>query len=221
MTQTNEDSAMTPCAPRRIAPWLKPRMAIIAMALSLSACVNLGSGKAPESLLTLTSAAKVNGGAVISGTPASAMTVLLPDVPRKLATNRVPVQMDDVQVAYLVGAAWVESPNRLFRALVSETLAANTGRLMLDQAQFATAPETRLSGELIEFGVDAPSMQAVIIYDATLSMPTKGGQGTAPVRKQRFIARVPVSEIKPAPVGDALNRAANQIAADISTWVGK
>ncbi len=197
------------------------RIVMLAIPLSLAACVNLGTGKAPESLLTLTSSARVTGGAVISGTPASAMTVLTPDVPRKLATNRVPVQVDDVQVAYLVGAQWVESPNRLFRALVSETLAATTGRLMLDEKQFATSPETRLSGELIEFGVDAKSSQAVIIYDATLAIPNSGLQGNAPVRKQRFIARVPVAEIKPAPVGDALNRAANQIAGEIAAWVGK
>ena len=196
-------------------------MVLMALTLGLAACVNLGGGKSPESLLTLTSVAKVTGGTLVSGTPASAMTVLTPDVPRKLATNRVPVQVDDVQVAYLVGAAWVESPNRLFRALLSETLAANTGRLMLDQAQFATAPETRLSGELVEFGVDARASEAVIIYDATLALPNTGMQGTAPVRKQRFVARVPVSDIKPAPVGDALNRAANQMAGEIAVWVGK
>jgi cholesterol transport system auxiliary component len=189
---------------------------ILVLAASLAGCVSLGGSKPTESLLMLTPEARVAGGAAVTGSPASAMTVLTPDVPRKLSTTRVPVQVDDVQVAYMVGAAWVETPNRLFRALVSETLAAKTGRLMLDEKQFATAPETRLSGELIEFGVDARASQVVIVYDATLALP-----GKAPVRKQRFEARAPISEVKPAIVGDALNRAANKVAADVTAWVGQ
>ena len=39
--------------------------------------------------------------------------------------------------------------------------------------------------------------------------------------KRRFEARVPVSAIEPAPVGVALNQAANQVAAEVADWIGK
>ncbi len=205
---------MSPVPPR-----FSRALPLFAATLLLSACVNVGlggGGKPPASLLTLTPIAQKADGAQAAGQAASAMTVLTPDLPRKLATTRVPVQVDDVQIAYLVGATWVDNPGELFRRLLSETIAASSGRLVLDERQYVTAPETRLSGELVEFGVDARSRQVVIIYDATFAPAAK-----APVRRQRFAARVPLNAVEPVPVGEALNRGANEVAAAVARWIAQ
>ena len=88
-------------------------------ALALSACVSFG-GKAPPSMLVLTSDSSVAGGTSKSGASGEALIVLLPETPRKLDTNRVPVQVDDSNIAYIKDAVWADKPSRLLQMLLME-----------------------------------------------------------------------------------------------------
>ena len=193
------------------------RLALIALpafALALGGCLSLG-GKVPDSLLTLRSDRAPAAHATHSGRVEAALTVLVPNTPQKLRTNRIPVQSDATNIAYVQDAQWVEPPARLFQRLLSETIAAGGTRLVLDESQYITGPGELLSGELLEFGVDAPRGEVVIVYQAMRLT----GDG-ASVAQRRFEAREPVSPIEAGPVGAALNRAANRVAADVAAWIG-
>jgi cholesterol transport system auxiliary component len=190
------------------------RTALLLAPLLLAGCISLGQ-EPPAQLLTLSPTTRVAAGAANSGAPENAITVLSPDAPQKLRTLRVPVQVDAVSVAYIKDAQWAEAPTKLFQRLVSETLAAKTGRLVLDEAQFVTSAGTRLAGALVEFGIDEDSRSAVVVYDAVIVTGAKEA-----VRKQRFEARVPVAAIDAASVGRGLNEAANKVADDVAAWVG-
>ncbi len=184
--------------------------------LLLSGCAGLlGGAKPPKYLFNLTPASKVEAGAAQSGTTENALGVLTPTISQKLATTRIPVQSQPNQVAYLVDAKWVENPARLFQSLLAETITARTGRLVLDEAQYLTAPNNRLSGELVDFGVDEASRSAIVTYDAVLT----NANGEI-IRKRRFVATEPMVEITAQYAGDAINRAANKVAADVAAWVG-
>lgn len=193
------------------------RLALLTLLpLALSACVSLGGGgKAPPSLLTLTPAQSAPAGTATSATAAQALMVMEPETDQTLSVLRVPVQVDDANVAYLKDALWVEKPSRLFRALLAETLRAKTGRLVLEDSQ-ATVPAagTVLSGRLIAMGYDARSGSVVVRYDAFRTGP--GGQ----VMTKRFESIVPGVPATAAAVGPALNQAANQVATDVAKWVG-
>lgn len=186
---------------------------ILALAL-LAGCVSLGGGKVPTSLLTLTPAQSAPAGTQTSGTLADAIMVMQPETDLRLAVLRVPVQVDDAQVAYLKDAQWVERPARLFRTLLAETLRAKSGRLVLEDDQAATLVGLRLSGRLLDMGYDARNMTVVVRYDAIRS----GAKGE--VMTKRFEAEVSGVAATPAAVGPALNQAANQVAAQVAEWVG-
>lgn len=190
-------------------------LAALAPAALLSGCVSFGA-KPPPSLLTLDPATPAPVGQTETATPGHTMTVNVPVVPQELAVERVPVQSTDTSIAYLKDAQWVESPNKLFARLLAETITAKTDWVVLGSEQGRVDPGTQLAGELRHFGVDAATREAVVTYDAAL---LRSGAGT--VEKHRFEARVPVSEIAAAPVGVALNQAANQVASEVADWVGK
>lgn len=194
------------------APRLAP-IAALAGALALSGCFSFGA-KPPESLLRLTPAASVPAATSRSGTAAAAVTVVEPTVSQELQTNRVPVRASATSVAYLKDAQWVEFPAALFRDLLSETVAAQTGRVVLDDLQFSFDPGTRLTGQLRFFGVDADAKEAVVSYDATLARTAET------VETRRFEARVPIEAVDVASVAPALNDAANRVAADVAAWIG-
>lgn len=196
--------------PKVLAPVLA-----VAAALPLAGCISFGA-KPPPSLLTLTTAATVPVGQTVSSAQVASITVLVPSVPQALAGARVPVQAGDTAVAYLKGALWVESPPRLFARLLSDTIAARTGRIVLSSAQSFTDPGARLSGELRNFGVDAGTSEAVVTFDAAL-IRTAGKA----VEKQRFEVRVPLGAVAAQPVGVALNQAANTLAGQVADWVGR
>jgi cholesterol transport system auxiliary component len=143
-----------------------------------------------------------------------AITVVVPTAPAELNTPRVPVRTGATQVAYVQDAQWVEVPTILFARLVSETIAAKTGRVVLDPKQFTFDPGQRLTGNLQTFGLDADRMEAVLVYDAAVS------RGKDSVETRRFEARVPVAALDAASAPAALNQAANQVAAEIAAWVG-
>lgn len=195
-------------------PRLKTSLALLAL-VPLTACLSFGA-KPPPVLLTLTSAEAPAVGQSQTSAGAATITVLAPTVPQSLATARVPVQASDTSVAYLVDALWVEQPARLFARLLSDTITAKTGRVVLNSGQVIADPGARLAGDLRNFGVDAASSSAVVTYDAALVRAS----GTI-VEQRRFEARVPVAAIEPAAVGVALNQAANQVAAEVAGWVGR
>jgi cholesterol transport system auxiliary component len=181
-------------------------------ALALAGC--FGGANVPDTLMTLSPAQARTAQAARTAAEGEAITVVVPNVPRELATLRVPVHESDIAVAYLKNAQWVEMPAALFARLVSETVAATTGRVVLDPSQFTFDPGQRLTGTLQRFGLDAASMEVVAIYDAALARQGGG------VTTRRFQARVPVAAADAANVAPALNQAANQIAAEVAAWVG-
>ncbi len=186
---------------------------VATLAASLAACVSFGA-KAPPSLLILTATNGVQGGAVQSGATSDALIILLPEVPQKINTNRVPVQIDDSSIAYLKDAVWADKPARMMQLLLMETVSAKTGRLVLNEADAGGKAQQFLTGSLIEFGVDASTMEALVVYDAV-----KLVRGQV-VEKRRFEARAPITSIEAAPAGAALNRAANNVATEVAAWVG-
>lgn len=205
---------MTFAMPHPLRPFHRPALVLIC-ALSLSACVSLG-GKAPPFLLTLDADAAPPAGEARTAAEAATLTILIPNAPQKLRTTRIPVQQDGASIAYVKDAQWVEAPQRLFQRLLSETVAARTSRVVLDEGQYLTAPGEQLAGQLMEFGVDARTGEAVVSLQAMLV--SAGGKT---VTQRRFEAREPIGgQVEAKPVGAALTRAANKIAIDVAAWLG-
>lgn len=195
-----------------IPPILKSLPLAIGCAL-LSACVSFGSAEAPPSLLVLSSDAKVADGVAKSALQKDALIIVKPVVPRKLDNNRIAVQIDESNIAYVKEAFWADKPARLMQSLLTETIAAKTGWLVLSEVESGGKAGSYLSGTLTEFGIDARTDEAVIIYDAVRQ------RGGSAVEKKRFEARSPVSAIKAEQAGAALNIAANKVANDIALWI--
>lgn len=194
---------------------LRASLLSAALAVTLSGCIGLG-GKTPPFLLTLDPDTAPQAGAARTAAEAATLTILIPTAPQKLRTTRIPVQQDDASVTYVKDAQWVEAPSRLFQRLVSETVAARTARVVLDEGQYLTAPGEQLAGQLMEFGVDARSNEAVVVFQAMLV--SAGGKT---VTQRRFEVREPIGgKVEAKPVGEALTRAANKVAADVTGWLG-
>ena len=181
--------------------------------LALSAC--FGGGRAPDQLLTLTAAEPRPVATPRSAGQGEAITVAVPSLPQALRTTRIPVYVNETTIQYLTDAVWVEQPGPLFARLLGDTIAARTGRVVLDPGQYSHDPGTRITGTLARFGLDPNNMQVVIVYDVAMA---RGGP-TGGVVTNRFEARVPVAEATPAAVAPALNQAANQLAAEVAAWV--
>ena len=194
---------------------LTPAAAALLLAAPLAGCISFGA-KPPPSLLTLSSAQPIAAGQTQSTATAHTITVYVPTVPQALATNRVPVQTGQTQIAYLRNAQWVEQPARMFARLLSDTATARTGRVVLSGAQAFSDPGARLSGELRNFGLVSDTNEAVVTFQASLIRQ----EGNV-VEKRQFEARVPVTAIDPASAGTALNQAANQVAGEVADWVGR
>ena len=195
------------------------RLALLALpfaAATLSGCIKFGA-EPPDSLLTLTPTSTVAVGATARSASARSITIQVPVVPQELAVARVQVRSSDTTVAYLKDAQWVEAPNRLFARLLSDTVSARTGRVVLSVRQALSDPGARLNGELRHFGLDATTNEAVVTFDATLARD--GAART--FEKRRFEARVPLAAIEPTAAGIALNTAANQVAGEVADWVGR
>ncbi len=180
----------------------------------VSACVSFGGAKPPPFLLSLTPDTQVDAGAVRTGPQAGALVVRLPSTPQKLNNLRVPVQTSTTGIAYLKEATWVDKPARLFHGLLTETIAAKNNRLVLTPTQAGGKAETFLSGELVNFGLDGPSLTVTVTYDAVKMLE---GQ---PVEKRRFEASEPVYAAEAGPVGEALNSAANKVVLEVADWIG-
>ncbi len=194
---------------------LRAPLLVVVAAVSLSGCIGLG-GKTPPFLLTLDADAAPAAGGARTAAESATLTILIPTAPQKLRTTRIPVQQDEASVAYVKDAQWVEAPSRLFQRLVSETVSARTSRVVLDEGQYLTAPGEQLAGQLMEFGVDARTNEAVVVYQAMLV--AAGGKA---VTQRRFEAREAIGgKVEAKPVGEALTRAANKVASDVTGWLG-
>jgi len=188
-------------------------IAALSAMLALSGCVSIGEDP-PASLLTLTPARSAPVGLSASGTVAQAIAVFEPEAPRRLDVVRVPVQVNASTIAYLQDAVWVEKPARLFGRLIAETIRGRQTRLVIDGADLRQSAATKLSGQLLEMGYDAPSGSVVVRFDAELQ------QADGTILTRRFEAEVTGVLPEADDVGPALNEAANKVAADVADWVG-
>lgn len=190
---------------------IRPLLVAGASLALLSACVSFGA-KAPPQLLTLTSDAAPGAGSMAQASVIDAIIVDVPTVERTLDQVRVPVQISDSAIAYVKDAIWADKPARLFRGVLAETIAAKSGRLVLDQVETGSERGMMVSGQLQRFGYDAGLRAVVVRYDAVIRKPG------SPLRKQRFEASEQIAVVDAASVGAALNRAANTVAAEVAAW---
>ncbi|GAA4010037.1 hypothetical protein GCM10022280_03990 [Sphingomonas swuensis] len=178
-------------------------------ALALAGC--FGGAKVPPTLLTLSPAV---ADAAFDRTSAAgeAISIEVPVASKEIRQVRVPVQEAPGQVTYVKNLQYVESPDRLFQQLLSETVKRTTGRVVVDPRQTGVDPGTRVSGVLQRFGYDSASRTVVVTYDATA---TRG----VTVQSRRFTASAPADGTA-ATVGPALNSAANTVARQFAGWIG-
>jgi cholesterol transport system auxiliary component len=213
MTHQGSDVRNRQRSRRAAAPW-----AAAAALLMLGGCINLGGGAPPESLLTLNSLARpAAGSGAVAGRDTTGRVILvqLPDTPAKLDVLRLPVTINETQLAYLEEAFWVEKPARLFRRLLGETLRARGTALVIDNDDTPILADVTLRGTLLELGYDARSSEVVVQLDAVRT--ESGGRATS----RRFEARESEIPATSAAVGPALNRAANQVAAQVADWLAE
>lgn len=184
----------------------------LAAMLALSGC--LGGGKVPAQLLTLTPASTAPAGRAASGSTESALAVVDIQAPQKLDVLRVPVMTSGASLAYLKDAQWVEKPAQLFERLLTDTIRAKGSRLVVSNTDLEDTAATRLSGTLSAMDYDAARGEVVVRYDAVLTTPDRK------IASRRFESTVSGVSAKPVPVAEAMNRAANDVAAQVADWVG-
>jgi cholesterol transport system auxiliary component len=189
-------------------------LAVIALA-PLAGCISFGA-KPPPTLLTIQSTAAPQPGPSQTSKGAKSIVIQVPSTPQAIANVRVPVQASATSIAYVKDAQWSEMPSRLFARVLSDTLTARAGMVVLSPAQSFGDASADLQGELRSFGLDATTHEAVVIYDASLTRA-----GATNVEKRRFEARAPVASITAAAAAPAIGQAANQVAAEVADWVGR
>lgn len=186
-------------------------LAAAASLLLLTGC-SLG-GKAPPELLTLSAAASRATAQPRTAAQGNIITVTSPTLPRAINNNRVAVYVGPTSIQYLKTGVWADKPNELFRQLLSETIAARSGWVVVDPSVYTQVQGVVLGGQLLQFGYDPARSEAVILFEASLARPQQA------VTTNRFEARVPAAPDGIAAAA-ALNRAANQVAAQVADWVG-
>ncbi len=178
-------------------------------------CALMGGGKTPASLATLSATAPDPGPISRSANAGESVTIEVPVIAKEIRTTRVAAQVGSTTVAYIKDLTLVDTPDRLFKDLVAETVLRTTNRVVLDSDQSTLDPGLVVSGRLTDFGYEAGQGNVLVRYDAALS--TKGGTR---VETRRFEARVPADGTA-ATVGPALNQAANQVAAEVAQWIAR
>jgi cholesterol transport system auxiliary component len=189
----------------------------LALAASVAGCSlggMLGGAKAPATLLTLTPEAADPGPMTRAANAGQAVTIAIPVAAKELRTVRVPVQVGPTDVQYIANLQWIDTPDRLFKDLVAETVRRTTNRVVLDAGQTGLDPGLSVNGRLQRFGYDAATGSVIVEYDGALS--TAGGTH---VETRRFVSTVPADGTA-ASVGPALNRAANDVARQVAGWIG-
>jgi cholesterol transport system auxiliary component len=191
---------------------LKPLTLAAALLLPLAGC-SLG-GKAPAQLLTLTPANVRPPAQPRTAGQGNIITVTSPTVPRAISSTRVAVYVGPNSIQYLKEGVWADKPNELFRQVLSETIAARSGWVVVDPSVYTQVQGVVLGGQLLAFGYDPNRSEAVVLFEANLTRPQQA------VTTNRFEARVPVAAADSATVAAALNEASNQVAAKVADWVG-
>lgn len=181
----------------------------LVMLAVLSGCVRIGANP-PGSLLSLTPVASPSAGATSSGTLGEATVVLEPTAAAAVSVLRVPVQIDAANVAYIKGAEWVERPSRAFQHLLADTLRARGKGLVVETDRATTG--TRIGGQLLAMGFDAPTRSAVVRFDAMKWLPD------GRIETRRFESTMRGIDPEPDEIGPALNEAANKVAGEIADW---
>jgi len=186
----------------------------LALAVATGGCALLGGGgKPPPVLFTLSSDAPP-AAAARTAAVGQTVTIATPVIPKQLRTVRVPVEIGLTQVQYVANLQWVDTPDRLFQALLEETVRRTTNRVVLDPSQTTLDPGLVVSGQLNRFGYDTQQGVVVVQYDGSLAT-----QGGTHVESRRFEATVPADGTA-ATVSPALNEAANQVAKQVAQWIG-
>jgi cholesterol transport system auxiliary component len=188
-------------------------LAALGAVLALAGCISLGK-KPPDQLLNLTATVPAPAGASASGSAENAIAVMDVEAPQKIDVARVPVTTSGSTLAYLQDAQWVEKPARLFTRLISDTLRARGNHLVVSGTDLEDAAATKLSGTLQAMDYDATAGAVVVRFDAVLQ--TKDGA----IRSKRFESTVSGVPAEAAPVGAALNQAANEVATQVADWLG-
>ncbi len=186
-----------------------------ALLAATGGCALLGGGKTPASLATLSATAPDPGPISRSANAGESVTIEVPVIAKENRTTRVAAQVGSTTVAYIKDLTLVDTPDRLFKDLVAETVLRTTNRVVLDSDQSTLDPGLVVSGRLTDFGYEAGQGNVLVRYDAALS--TKGGTR---VETRRFEARVPADGTA-ATVGPALNQAANQVAVEVAQWIAR
>jgi cholesterol transport system auxiliary component len=191
-----------------------PLVALL-LALPLAGCLGLGGDPPPPTLFTLSSPPVAS--AARSASAGEAVTVSVPSVPQAIRTLRIAVRVSPTEYAYMKDAQWVEQPNRLFQRLLSDAIGGRTGLVVLDPSQTSVDPGKRLTGQLLEFGIDASdpaARRAVVRYDVVVALGD--GRGVA---ARRFDAEQPVASVHPAAAAQALDATALQLAGAVAEWM--
>ena len=188
--------------------------AAVMMIAGLSGCALLGGAKAPKNLITLSATAPSPGPIARSGNAGESVTVEDPVVAKEIRTTRVAAQTGSTTIAYIKDLTLVDTPDKLFKNLVAETILRTTNRVVLDPRQSNLDPGLTVSGRLTDFGYEGGQGTVLVRYDAALS--TAGGTR---VETRRFEARAPADGTA-ATVGPALNQAANEVALQVAQWIG-
>lgn len=183
-----------------------------AATLALSGCISLAP-KAPDLLLRLTPDQTAPAGSQATGQISEAIVVLDPEADRSLDVLRVPVRVDGSTLSYLKDGWWIEKPSRQFRSLLAETLRAQTGQLVVEGGDFEVTGKTLIGGRLLQMGYDVPTSSVIVRFDAIRT------ERSGPLVTRRFEAIVPGVKAEAASVGPALNKAANDVANQVATWV--
>jgi len=181
---------------------------------SLGGLLGGGGEKSPATLLTLSSEAPDPGQIVRAANAGEAVTIADPVVAKELRTVRVAVQATPTDVQYVSNLQMADTPDQLFRELVEETVRRTTNRVVLDPHQASLDPGLLVTGALQRFDYDAATGQVIVQYGGSLSTA-----GATRVETRRFTATAPADGTA-GTVGPALNRAANQVAAEIAKWIG-
>jgi cholesterol transport system auxiliary component len=188
----------------------------LAGAIALGGCALLGGGpKPPPWLMTLAPSAPAPASVVRSANAGEAVTIEVPVIPKELRSVRVPAQSGETAIAYIKGLQWVDTPDRLFQDLLAETVLRTTNRVVIDPRQSRLDPGLVVTGQLSRFGYEAGTGTVLVRYDAALS-----AAGGTRVETRRFEGRAPADGTA-ATVGPALNQAANQVALEVASWIGR
>jgi cholesterol transport system auxiliary component len=179
--------------------------------VALGGC-SLG-GKAPPELLTLSATATQATSQPRTAGQGNVITVTSPTVSRSISSTRVAVYVGPTSIQYLKDGVWADKPSELFRLLLSETIAARSGWVVVDPSVYTQVQGVVLGGQLLRFGFDPARQEAVVLFEASLARPQQA------VTTNRFEARVPAAA-DGVSVAAALNQASNQVARQVADWVG-